>query len=44
MPSKKSWREKLADSMDLPKIQKVEGHKVVSKGKSSWSKITRRLL
>ena len=25
MPSKKSWREKLADSKDLPKIQKVEG-------------------
>jgi alkylated DNA nucleotide flippase Atl1 len=25
MPSKKSWREKLADSKDLPKIQKVGG-------------------
>ncbi len=33
MPSRKSWREKLADSKDLPKIQKAEGHKVVSKGK-----------
>lgn len=25
MPSKKSWQQKLADSKDLPKIQKVEG-------------------
>lgn len=25
MPLKTSWREKLADSKDLPKIQKVEG-------------------
>lgn len=30
---KKSCREKLADSKDLPKVQKAEGHKVVSKGK-----------
>ncbi len=33
MPSRKSWRKKLADSKDLTKIQKVEGHEVVSKGK-----------
>ncbi len=25
MPAKKSWQQKLADSKDLPKIQKVEG-------------------